>query len=373
MLEDELRKRELADALSASEPIICVHYACGDIYETTDRPTRVSCIAVSVLGSSGGERSFSLANAPLDEDSENRERDLMSRFYDFMKSRPDSRIVHWNMNRASYGFEALEARYRYLFGRFPDYSPKPDRLFDLDALVEATYGKNYVRHPKFRNLANANDLYMPFFKNGKEEADLLPLGDFGSIDRSTSSKVHMIAELTAAYCAGSLKTLNSVGYLTFARQQLDAVDVLMSVGERTLLVSRSLRRRHGDRPTLKLTDEYDAQDLFRSLLYLFFEDIRSESYTPTYAGGSARIDFVLPQFNMAVELKYSRSSLTAKVLGEELLVDSGRYKADGRVRHLVCIVFDHEGVIDNPRGLESDLAADHSADHLAITVKILDR
>lgn len=373
MLEDELRTRELTEALAANEPILCVHYACGDIYATTDRPTPVSCIAVAVLGTNGGETSFSLANAPMDSDLENRERDLMKRFYDYLRSRPDSRIVHWNMNRASYGFEALGARYRYLFGVFPDFAPNTDRLFDLDALIEATYGASYVKHPKFRSLGTTNGLFMPFFKDGKQEANLLPAGDYGSIDRSTSSKAHMLAELATAYCMGTLKTQNSVGYLTFAGQQVDALRVLLSLSERTLLVSRSLTRRHSSRSTLTVSDEYDAQDLFRSLLYLFFEDIRSESCTPTYAGASARIDFVLPAYAMAVELKYVRPSLTAKVLGDELLVDSARYKADQRIQHLVCVVFDYDGGIDNPRGIEADLAFQHSADQLAVTVKILDR
>ena len=50
------------------------------------------------------------------------------------------------------------------------------------------------------------------------------------------------------------------------------------------LVARQLRKRHDDRSTLDISDEYDVQDLLHSLLCLFFDDIRSEEGTPSYAG-----------------------------------------------------------------------------------------
>jgi hypothetical protein len=85
------------------------------------------------------------------------------------------------------------------------------------------------------------------------------------------------------------------------------------------------------------------------------------------------VDFVLPEFDLAVELKHSRPSMTAKSLGEELVVDVARYGQRPDVRHLVCLVFDHDGRLDNPRGLERDLAHNSGTVEVAVTVVIVDR
>ena len=57
-------------------------------------------------------------------------------------------------------------------------------------------------------------------------------------------------------------------------------------------VAQQLKRRHDNRETLKVNDEYDVQDLLHSILKIFFEDIRHEEYTPSYAGGHRRMDFL---------------------------------------------------------------------------------
>jgi REase_DpnII-MboI len=60
-------------------------------------------------------------------------------------------------------------------------------------------------------------------------------------------------------------------------------------------------------------------------------------------------------------------------LADELIIDRDRYHADGRVNHLICLVFDYEGRLANPRGLEKDLERASSAEGLAVTVRIYDR
>lgn len=123
------------------------------------------------------------------------------------------------------------------------------------------------------------------------------------------------------------------------------------------LVIRQLRQRHGDRSTLDIDDEYDVQDLLHSLLRLFFDDIRPEEYAPSYAGGASRIDFLLKDESCAIEIKMARKGLSAKQLGEQLIVDMERYRVHPKCRKLYCLVYDPEHKIDNPRGFEGDLSA----------------
>ncbi|WP_199440510.1 hypothetical protein [Umezawaea beigongshangensis] len=218
-----------------------------------------------------------------------------------------------------------------------------------------------------------NSLYMPFFREGREEAEAIKNGDYGLIERSTSEKAHLISILLTRLTNGSLRTQNSVGAVEFAHQHLDAVALILALADRFRYVERALLRRHNNRSTLTVEDEYDAQDLFRALLVQFFDDVRPEDWAPQFGGGASRIDFVIPDFELAIELKYTREGLTDRKLGEELIVDRDKYAAKGGVSHLICLVFDYDGRLANPRGIESDLTRDVSNEHIAVTVKILDR
>lgn len=135
----------------------------------------------------------------------------------------------------------------------------------------------------------------------------------------------------------------------------DAFSLVELICLRFHYVARQLRSRHGDRPTLSIEDEYDAQDLFHALLKLHFDDVRAEEWTPSYAGGSSRVDFLLKEEQIIVELKKTRASLNDKNIGEQLIVDASRYRAHPDCKALICFVYDPEGRIGNPVGLERDL------------------
>lgn len=120
-------------------------------------------------------------------------------------------------------------------------------------------------------------------------------------------------------------------------------------------VARRLCSRREERPTLKVEDEYDVQDLFYALLCLFFDDIRSEECTPSYAGGSSRMDFLLKREQLVIEVKKTRKGLSNRELGEQLIVDIERYAKHQDCKKLVCFVYDPEERISNPRGVEMDL------------------
>jgi hypothetical protein len=120
-------------------------------------------------------------------------------------------------------------------------------------------------------------------------------------------------------------------------------------------VARQLRSRYGSRKTIEIEDEYDVQDLFHSLLKIFFDDVRAEEYTPSYAGAASRVDFLLKNEKIIVEIKKTRQGLSARDVGEQLIIDSQRYQAHPDCNALVCFVYDPEGRVANPRGIENDL------------------
>lgn len=120
--------------------------------------------------------------------------------------------------------------------------------------------------------------------------------------------------------------------------------------------SRQLLIRHSQRDTLKITDEYDVQDLLHGILKLHFDDVRAEVSTPQYAGRNSRIDFILNEHDIAIEVKKTRPNLKDKEIGDELLIDIARYQQSySKIKLLICFVYDPEELIINPIGLENNL------------------
>jgi hypothetical protein len=133
-------------------------------------------------------------------------------------------------------------------------------------------------------------------------------------------------------------------------------DNLTTIFERFHSIARQLRSRHSGRPTLNVADEYDVQDLLHALLRMYYDDIRAEEWTPSYAGGSSRMDFILSEHGIVVEVKKTRPSMTAKDVGDQLLIDIARYKAHPGTKRLFCFVYDPDGLLPNPVGIERDLS-----------------
>lgn len=125
-------------------------------------------------------------------------------------------------------------------------------------------------------------------------------------------------------------------------------------------VAKKLRERREGRSTLEIEDEYDVQDLLNAILVLGFDDVRPEEWTPSYAGGASRIDFLLKQAQTVIEVKKTRKGLGARELGEQLIIDIERYKSHPDCQTLICFVYDPEGRIANPRGIENDLNGQHN-------------
>lgn len=116
-----------------------------------------------------------------------------------------------------------------------------------------------------------------------------------------------------------------------------------------------MKRRHAGRSTLEIHDEYDVQDLLQGLLRLDFDDVRPEAWTPSYAGGSNRMDFLLKEEEIAIEIKMTRATLKDKEIGDQLIIDIAKYCSHPNCKCLYCFVYDPEGYVRNPRGLEKDL------------------
>lgn len=141
-----------------------------------------------------------------------------------------------------------------------------------------------------------------------------------------------------------------------SRTVKDASQLVERIFERFHSVVLEIKRRHKDRPSLVIDDEYDVQDLLRSLLTIHFDDVRPEEPTPSVAGSFARMDLLLKDEQIVIEAKMTRDGMSQKKVREELIVDKAYYKEQKDCKKLYCFVYDPMWKIRNPRGFENDLS-----------------
>ena len=127
--------------------------------------------------------------------------------------------------------------------------------------------------------------------------------------------------------------------------------------------ARQLKKRHNNRNSFEIEDEYDVQDLLHAILKLHFEDIRKEEYTPSYAGSSTRVDFLLKNENIVIEVKNTRDDLKDKELGKQLILDKEHYSVHPDCDTLVCFIYDPDELLSNPNGLINDLCTVRGIQH----------
>jgi hypothetical protein len=149
----------------------------------------------------------------------------------------------------------------------------------------------------------------------------------------------------------------------------DAFHYIEVLLRRFHIVARQLKQRHDDRETLIIENEYDVQDLLHTLLRAYFEDVRPEEYTPSYAGSSSRVDFLLKKERIVVEVKMASKKLRDKLVGEQLIIDIKKYQSHPDCKFLYCFVYDPNSFIKNPIALENDLSGKH--DELDVKVFVV--
>lgn len=180
--------------------------------------------------------------------------------------------------------------------------------------------------------------------------------DIPLIDYDDSAKEYMsdkIIQIIKVKCKAILDVLNEHNGTN--ENNPNTLDILENLFSRFHNVARQLRSRHSDRNTLNISDEFDVQDLLHSLLKINFKDIRAEEWTPSYAGKSSRMDFLLKEEEIVIEVKMTREGLGEKEVGSQLLEDIGRYQEHSNCKTLLCFIYDPQGIIGNPDGLETDL------------------
>lgn len=117
---------------------------------------------------------------------------------------------------------------------------------------------------------------------------------------------------------------------------------------------------------VQIGNEYDLQRMLYSILLPVFPTLRQEVYSDNGYGGM-RADFYLDTYNLVIEIKCTRESLSEKQLVEELGADGFHYGAD----YIYFFIFDKIGVIKNPEAFKHAFAREKGKDGKTIKTFIL--
>lgn len=152
-------------------------------------------------------------------------------------------------------------------------------------------------------------------------------------------------------------------------KDVNSIKKLLNLLNKFHKVAQELRNIRKGKQTIIISDEYDVQLLIGGLLRIHFDDIRDEDSSPKNSGGSSRIDFVLKNEKIIIEIKMANERLGEKELGNQLLIDIGRYKEYPDCKYFVIFIYDKGDFVRNKIGLIRDLQK-QSTDKMNIIVVI---
>nr|WP_207753111.1 hypothetical protein [Clostridium yunnanense] len=189
---------------------------------------------------------------------------------------------------------------------------------------------------------------------GESMLALISVGEGIKVPKEEIETLHLLHRQEIKKLENRISSNNPNGIVNYENRNISVLEEVLS---RFHIFANQLKKRYNSRNTIQINDEYDVQDLLHSVIKMFYDDIRPEEWTPSYAGKSSRVDFLLKKEEIVIEVKKTRPSLGAKEIGDQLIIDISRYKVHPNCKILYCFVYDPDYLINNPVGLEADLSS----------------
>jgi hypothetical protein len=219
----------------------------------------------------------------------------------------------------------------------------------------------------------------------EEFMDLHPQEDSEEYEVWTTNRnriVNVLEEHGFQYFRGGRVLPNDISVISSEVEQsistIASVSKPSSIEDLLMILVRGLPRamhplthRRKDAQPLSFSSEYDVQDLLHALLRPWVADIRPEEFTPSYAGSSTRMDFLLPTHSLVIELKFVRDKNHGKRIGDELIIDIEHYRRHPDCKFLWCVIYDPEKLLLNAEGLKTDLDGRRNTPDGTVTVNVM--
>ena len=194
-----MKTKEALAHLKQHESLLrAIHYSCQSLGDGNEGLSpRITSIAVLHLDSSS-MHSFSIHliaevqsvdRESIDQSYDDLEREMLVKFYDFIRLNQDSVWLHWNMSNINYGFETIAHRYKVLTGNEAPQIPD-SRRFNLSSLILGVYGSKCVDDPKMVSLMKLNGGIPRDFLTGQEEVEAFKNKEYIKLHKSTMTKAY---------------------------------------------------------------------------------------------------------------------------------------------------------------------------------------
>lgn len=192
------------------EKYLIIHYSCESFFNLNGKSPRIASISVRQYNNAQ-TNNFSIHQVAeqlnktiTDENYLEIEKKLLDDFYAFVKIKAEKIWLHWNMRDSSFGFGALELRYKILDGT-PTIIDN-DKKIDIGHLFKQYYGGDYIGNPHIQTLLKKNHFNDKNFLNGAQEAAAFDKKEYVKLSLSTSSKVNLFSSFITYAVNGNLLT-----------------------------------------------------------------------------------------------------------------------------------------------------------------------
>ncbi|MBF8963339.1 hypothetical protein I0P70_08785 [Pontibacter sp. FD36] len=205
----------LSHLLHQRSKVRLIHYACEDFMNPYGRTPRITSISIYDFDTKQVE-SFSLhlsaqemglTERNLDEQQLNiLEKDLLKKFYKYVRANKSCKWVHWKMKDLTYGFQVLELRFKSMKGK--PTKIQHENKYDLSEILKQVYSNSYETNGdigKLLALARRNGFKTERALTGVEEAKAFSNKEYQLLHHSTQRKVDSLAFILEEAAHGNLK------------------------------------------------------------------------------------------------------------------------------------------------------------------------
>jgi hypothetical protein len=134
------------NTLPQKEKIVITHYGCSEFESDIHEIYWIGCLQFIE-----GEKYYTFPN-------DSNEAESIESYQKFIQENSEKTFIHWSMNTPTYGFKAIESRYKQLTNKELKLYPK--KVLDLSEYLKSKYGVNYIEKAgagRLNNLAILND------------------------------------------------------------------------------------------------------------------------------------------------------------------------------------------------------------------------
>lgn len=112
--------------------------------------------------------------------------------------------------------------------------------------------------------------------------------------------------------------------------------------------AQQLRVRQNGANPIYIGNEYALQDFVHAILRLHFQNVQNEVSLSEYCGKESRIDFVLKDERIGIEVKFASDNLIDSRLRHQVIEDKEQYIKSGQFDVIVFFIYDPQMVLNKP-------------------------